>query len=340
MKAVHFTRTRAIARAFSLLELLVAMGLLSVVVLALYAMFDQTQKALHASIGQVDVMEAGRSALDLIARDIERAQSPNLLPTTNASGGIVTNINLAIRKKDFTETSGLPFVPPGSIDSLHNEFPLNELFFLTPNQGNQWNAAGYFVANIAAANKEPDENLGTLYRYQENDLYGNVISESSRGADAAQRFLAFYRTGKTESKGNGSQRLENHDFITANYRLTNSTRVIDNVLFFHVLPFAGGGVPIDRHAPYDFFTNAYYSNFYAGGIILTNRTLDAPVTTTLFMGSAMPSALEVELGVLSPRLWTQYTNQANFQLKTDFLAKHAADVLVFRQRIPLRTALQ
>ena len=331
----HFPNPAA-RRAFSLLELLVAIGLLSLIVLALYAMFDQTQKALHASVGQVDVMESGRSAMDLLVRDIQQAQSPNLVPTTNADGGGVTNINLAIRKRTFVSGSSI-FDPPGVNDVLHRDFPLNELFFLTPFQGNQWGALGYFVAHGTNAGFAADENLGTLYRYQD------PLTEAARGADAAKRFLGFYQFLKGSALGGAYQRQPNQDFISEEYRRTNSTRLIDNVLFFHVLPFAGNGVAMDRSTPRSFFTNVYFSNYYAGGIVLTNsgnKSIDSPVTTTLFMGTALPSALEVEMGVLSPRLWTQYTNQANLSLKTNFLAKHAADILVFRQRIPLRTALQ
>ena len=140
--ANHFRSS--IRRAFSVLELLVAVGLLSLIVLALYAMFDQTQKALHASIGQVDVMEGGRSAMDLIARDLARAQSPNL-PATPGDPA-VTNINLAIRKREFTKQGGGTFQPPGVDDSLHRDFPLNELFFQIPLAGNRWTGVGFFVA--------------------------------------------------------------------------------------------------------------------------------------------------------------------------------------------------
>ena len=51
---------------FSLLELMIAVGLLTVIIIALYAMFDQTQKAFRQSLNQADLSEGGRSALDLM----------------------------------------------------------------------------------------------------------------------------------------------------------------------------------------------------------------------------------------------------------------------------------
>src|SRR5258708_5631572 len=59
-------------RAFSLVEILVTMALLSVIVLGLLAMFHQTQRAFTQSLMQVDVLEAGRAATDLISHEVEQ----------------------------------------------------------------------------------------------------------------------------------------------------------------------------------------------------------------------------------------------------------------------------
>ncbi len=351
MKAVFRYSRRATRRAFSLLELMVAIGLLSVIVLALYSMFDQTQKALHKNIGQVDVMESGRLAMDLIVRDIERAQSPQLTPRTDSKDVHGTNINFAVRNQVFrkgmeAETNSPTLFnrdefPPGMTDALHRDYPLNDTFFLTPLSAGHWTAVGYFVAHPTDPSVPANEALGTLYRYQD------PITEVARGSDAAQRFYWFYQYDENDNKHDDTfpqYRTPHKVFLAPGYRATNSTRLIDNVLFFRVLPFASTGIPVDASLVLDptqkypkFFTNSF-----ASGIILTNTQIvpSDKSLKTAFVGSAMPSAVEVELGVLSPRLWTQYTNQSSLSLRTSFLSKHAAEVLIFRQRIPLRTALQ
>jgi len=316
---------RAARRAFSLLELLVAIGLLTLVILTLYAMFDQTQKALHANISQTDVMESGRSVMELIVRDIERARSPNLAGA----------INLAIQKADFVKSASAPdtFVPPRITDAKHRDYPLNSLFFLGQAQSNLWTAFGFYVGHNADASKPPDETLGTLYRFQ--DPY----PQSARGLAAADRFLAFYYyydVLKASSVSLNRPDPKNDNYLNRFHRATNSTRLLDNVLFFRVLPFGREGLPVDQNTPRAYFAA---TNPLAKGITVTNNPVSTQYSTA-FTGTALPSAVEIELGMLSPRLWTQYTNQASFDLKTNFLAKHTADILVFRQRIPLRTALQ
>src|SRR5690349_9405531 len=53
---------------FSLIEILVVVALLSVIILGLIAMFHQTQKALLSTTTQVDLLESGRAAADLVVR--------------------------------------------------------------------------------------------------------------------------------------------------------------------------------------------------------------------------------------------------------------------------------
>src|SRR5262249_44712767 len=51
---------------FSLLEMMVAVTLLLVIIAALLTMFYQTQRAFRLSATQVDVLEAGRAAMELL----------------------------------------------------------------------------------------------------------------------------------------------------------------------------------------------------------------------------------------------------------------------------------
>ncbi len=63
--------------AFSLIEILVVIGLLSVIILGLLAMFNQTQRAFRTGMTQVDVLASGRAASDMIARELSQITPAN-----------------------------------------------------------------------------------------------------------------------------------------------------------------------------------------------------------------------------------------------------------------------
>ena len=70
-------------RAFSLLELMVAVGIMGVIVAALYTVFNQTQKALRANVNQTDVLEGGRFAMEQIVGDLRRLSAAGVTAETN-----------------------------------------------------------------------------------------------------------------------------------------------------------------------------------------------------------------------------------------------------------------
>src|SRR5208282_3368286 len=58
--------------AFTLVEILVTMAMLSFIVLGLLATFNQVQRAFQAAQGQTDFLETGRSAMNLMNQDLEQ----------------------------------------------------------------------------------------------------------------------------------------------------------------------------------------------------------------------------------------------------------------------------
>lgn len=80
-------RPRA-GRAFTVIELMLAMSIMGVIVYALYATFSHTQRALRANVSQVDVMEAGRSAMDSLVREVSQLTATGLPDTPNFTNGL------------------------------------------------------------------------------------------------------------------------------------------------------------------------------------------------------------------------------------------------------------
>ena len=74
-------------RAFTILELLVAVSVMTLVIYVLYALFNQTQMALRKNASQVDVNEGGRAAMEMIVRELSQMEIsgyPAIIITDNA----------------------------------------------------------------------------------------------------------------------------------------------------------------------------------------------------------------------------------------------------------------
>ena len=76
-----------IRRAFTLVEVMVVVVLLSLIVYALMMVFSSTQAAFRASVTQAGVLDDGRAAMDLMASDL-RAMAPS---DGNANYAIINN---------------------------------------------------------------------------------------------------------------------------------------------------------------------------------------------------------------------------------------------------------
>lgn len=131
-----------ISRAFSLVEILIVVALLSVIVLGLMAMFGQTQRAFRAGMAQIDVLESGRATADLLARELGQTRPSGLSNTVNFYAWLPLITPL------YQEL-------PGSKDRRTNV--AHELFFLTC-ENQVWTGVGYRIST-------PDAGVGTLYRY-------------------------------------------------------------------------------------------------------------------------------------------------------------------------------
>jgi len=129
------------AQAFSLIEILVAVTLLTVITVGLLAMFYQTQKAFRIGTSQVDVLESGRATMQLICRDLQQMHTSNTDTVTNflAQPSTVPHVVMAL---------------PGGGPDRDNMF--QDVSFLT-REGNKWSAISYRVHHNG-------EGAGTLYR--------------------------------------------------------------------------------------------------------------------------------------------------------------------------------
>jgi type II secretory pathway pseudopilin PulG len=221
--------SRVTRSAFSLIEVMVVVALMSLIVLALMAVFTSTQRAFRSAVTQTDVLEGSRAAMDLIATDL-RGLTPsdgvsNLAPPT-----ISCPVNFFVLGNNNYSTAYQPLRQslPGSTISRTNV--LNYFFILSRNN-TKWTSVGYVVDNT---NSSP---LYPLYRF-----YGETNITTSP--------LTLY---------------DNFYTAVANSQWTNMSHLVDGVVHLTLHAYDPNGVWINRNS-FPTYTNAlntyYLSTMY------------------------------------------------------------------------------
>ncbi len=146
---------------FSLIEIMVVVALLSIIILGLLAMFNETQLAFRTSMTQTDVLEAGRMFTDLAGREMEQ-MTPSYSGSNSVYNFYSTPPNNLLPNQP---TVGLPGMPGGK-PFLRTNVMSDDVYFLT-RQNQTWSGIGYFVRSNAVYGNVPAP-VGTLYRWTTN----------------------------------------------------------------------------------------------------------------------------------------------------------------------------
>jgi hypothetical protein len=282
----------SITLAFSLVEILVAVALMSFIVLGLLLMFNQTQRVFNGGMAQQDIMESGRAVMSMVVADLQQV-TPSQVPGT---------INFFARNSPLFNPplrQGLPGTATLRANSIQT------LFFVT--QYNlDWTGIGYQVLEDSPG----AACVGALYRYTTNTTRPNA-SDLSRA------------------------------FLNAPPNSPNLRRIADGIVHFRVQAFATNGFPLVPYPvgnpqatrPLCFRTNSYspWTVFVKGA---TNDAI-AP-ENSYFVSNAVPAYLDFELGVLEPKTLERFKSIGDRNAQRAYLSNHAAQVHIFRQRIPIR----
>jgi prepilin-type N-terminal cleavage/methylation domain-containing protein len=135
-------------RAFTLIEVMVVVVLLSLIVIALMSVFNGTQRAFLATNTQTDVLEGGRAAMELITGDLRQ-----MTPSLDASNGTV-NFYAAVNPTPLSQ----PLLASPTSQSRNNVL---ESYFILSRNNQTWTGTGYAVYNDT-------NDLYSLYRFSTN----------------------------------------------------------------------------------------------------------------------------------------------------------------------------
>ena len=295
------------AAAFTLIEILVTVALLSFIVLGLLMTFNQVQRAFRNSLGQTDVQEGGRGAMDMMVRELEQA--------TPSEAPILGNVALNRQMSFFAELDS-SFSPPmmqalpGTTLTRMNI--IQHFFFLTKlNQ--DWIGTGYMVLPDA-----PGAMTGSLYRF--------CMTNSPR-------YLPNLLSGMFRDEVNNS-----------NFR-TNLTRIADGVVHLKLRAFAANGFPIvsDGVNSYAYYRrdginlNNYGFVDRASASTLPNSAYLDNLTGFYFWSNSVPAYVELEMGILEPNVLQHYKAiDPSTPAARTYLSNRVALVHLFRQRISIR----
>jgi type II secretory pathway pseudopilin PulG len=279
--------------AFTLIEILVVVVLMSLIVLALMAVFSSTQAAFRASITQTDVLEGGRSAMGLIKSDFEE-----MAPSFGVSNGAV-NFCAMTNQYQYQRQSG-PLVQSlaGSVTQRTNVL---ENFFILTRQNTTWTGVGYAVDTTSTNYFNP------LYRFS---ITTNAM---------ARNVPAVLYT----------------NFLNAilNASFNNMSHLMDGVVHLTVRAYDLNGI--------------WMTNGYASLTNLTVKNVQFQPSTLGEVGfymfsNTLPASVEIQLGLIEDRTLQRaesLPNVAPVWASSNYLAQHAGQVRLFRQRIPIRNVV-
>lgn len=131
--------------AFSLIEIMLAVALMTIIMLGLLAMFYQTQRAMRLGTAQVDAMGTGDAAMQLLMRELKEIASGGALSPSLQTR---TPYPLLAWPRDFATQPQLTL--------------LQEVFFIR-RHNDLWIGTGYFVDPVT-----DQGGAGTLYRFEES----------------------------------------------------------------------------------------------------------------------------------------------------------------------------
>ncbi len=313
----RFTGRGRLCGGFSVTELLVAVSLMGIIVFALYSTFNQTQRALRANVTQVDVMESGRAAMEMITRELEQVTAS--APTTNI------NLFASLGLTRATAPKRISPVVQGETNPRLRTNVLQQFFFLN-HVNNQWVGTGYHVEDTNGLGVGPLERFAATVHesaFRTNDLYTAFLTNALSTDEISRRTFHHLADGIIHLRllaydTNGMPMTFAYNG-TINH--TNSGPV---------------GQRVSRH------WIAVPSNAPPNAIFAEESFNKARETQFVFLSNALPAYLELELGVLEPDALKQFNalRQAPAPAASDFLRKQANRVHLFRKRIPIRSAPQ
>lgn len=321
---------------FSLIEVLLAVSIMSVIVFGLFSMFNQTQKALRATAKQVDILGSGRVAIEVLVEDIQAAEAPGLPVLWEST---TSPISLPHMQGTLERAYQYRPVVQQLVDGSLRRNMLQNVFFLTRSNLN-WVAKGFFFSpttNFVAPNNTRSLGFGTLFRFSSVNVDPNAQNIADRFQP--QRRLNNALLGNLWDQYNNILSANPLQVTDPVFNL-NVSPLIEGVIHFKLQPIDSDGRPMLYYTNFNALNQT--ENFSYEDTILEREEIGGEVipgqTRYRFFGDAAPAYIELELGVLDPEVLTRVKAMPNLDVARQYLRDKPGAVHLFRRMIPISTA--
>jgi type II secretory pathway pseudopilin PulG len=298
---------------FSLLEILLVVSMLSVIVLGLFSMFNQTHRALKITNSQVDVMESGRAVLDVIGRDLEQIVPSGLNTMTSRN----TNefVPHLLSQVDYP----VPLYQRLVDNTLRTNI-LQRCFFLSRTTNDAWVANGFFVAS-------------SYTTAQNGKTYLSRSRAETTGYGTLYRFTCYYQPANWSPARLTVTALRTmlNSFLSAQMREVYSPPVITRG---YVNPLVDG-VAHFRLRAVDPLGRVILSSLTSNAIITSSSVLGE--NNFYFYSNSAPASIQLELGIIESPVLKQIRAMPE-QNHRNSLSNYAGAVHLFHKLIPLRNS--
>jgi prepilin-type N-terminal cleavage/methylation domain-containing protein len=322
---------------FSLIEVLLAVSIMTVIVFGLFSMFNQTQKALRATAKQVDILGSGRAAIEVLVEDIQAAEAPDLPLLSELT---ITTTELPHMLGTLERTYEYEPVIQQLVDGSLRTNMLQNVFFLTRSNLN-WVAKGYFfspTANFVAPNNTRSLGFGTLFRF--SSVNADLTAANIRDRYQPQRRLNHQLLGNLWDQYNNV--LNASPLVVTNQVFNlNVSPLIEGIIHFKLQPIDSDGRPMLYTTNFTALNQSV--NFsYPKTILEREKTGAGDIlegqTRFRFFEDAIPAYIELELGVLDPEVLARVKSMPNLNVARQYLQDKPGAVHLFRRMIPISTA--
>ncbi|NBV20835.1 MAG: hypothetical protein EBS05_02410 [Proteobacteria bacterium] len=303
-------------RGVTILELMVAVSLISFIILALYQMFDRTQGLMRGAVREADKFENGRAAMDILRRDL--SQMGYVKTLFDSGAGAVTNWPAVVLPP--TPYNAGTYYPAGSVVFSG----VNAYFAVRGTQGSAPSPVSSSPWALAAPNFRISEFAQVASPLVLLSSGGNPLLTNTLHDVFFMYFDPLIRTTVTPS---GSI-------------MAGSSYVASNTLTYAALARQPGDPFFGRTGIATYTGGANRAVLVEGGWRAVGYRVASSTNASILLGSAGPgpqvgTLYRYELGTLdndARRMWLGFTNFAgtNFPAVTSVFQRVAENVVHFR----------